>query len=51
MRRFFELTADGKADLGKHFRTNSDLGEDKTESVTLVAEILRRIEGKDFQVR
>ena len=51
MRRFFELTADAKADLEKHFGdTSDDLGDGKTESVAVAAEILRRIEGKEFQV-
>ena len=52
MRRFFELTADGKADLERHFGGHSISGRGESGGVsTMVAEIVKRLEDKDFQVR
>ena len=51
MRRFFELTADAKVDLERHFGSHGiSGGAESGGDVKTVAEIVKRLEDKDFQV-
>ena len=50
MRRFFELTADEKADMEPHFGGKISNKKETEGGLTVVLEVVKKLGDKDFEV-